>query len=423
MKKVAKYIAIAALLNGSVGLAQNTDTELKTYSVGARLVHLYDLPSYRFDSDLNEDLKGLSGKNTKLDFGLDLYGEKQFTPLWGIQAGIRVGGLTGANEVEYFKNSFTEGYGDILFYLSNIDKRRMETRWNYYLKTGLGAGGYKAERFLVEDDSPNGETKSNFWEARFGAGVQYELNSQLRIELDFAYNAAFSDGFDGYNGSTGSDPYLSTGIGVAYTFGNRDAKPMYAVNFFSEDYFGANGQNNPAMQQEKQKKDSATAAELAAANQQIEQMNEKLEKQDEAIALLEKRMAETLALAEAAVAIAAEPKVVATVEGDMIAAPTGVEHELFFEFDSYKLSAEAKQVLKSNLTGKEGSVVLTGYADAQGDSRYNQILKRKRAEEVKRFLVKEMGYDPDVVRTLAADRTVDLSEDDSLNRKVVVQAQ
>jgi len=423
MKKIAKYIAMAALLNGGVSLAQNSESELKTYSVGARLVHLYDLPSQRFDSDLNKDLKGLNGENTKLDFGFDLYGEKQFTPLWGIQAGVRMGGLTGANDVEYFENSFLEGYGDILFYLSNIDKKRQDSRWNYYMKTGIGAGKYKAERHLVEDDSPNGESESNFWEARVGAGVQYEINNQLRVELDFAYNAAFSDGFDGYNGATGSDPYLSTGIGVAYTFGSRDAKPMYAVNFFSEEYFGSGGSSNSESKEASEKKDSAMEADLATAHQQIAQMEDEQTKQDEAIARLEAKVAEAMAAAEAAAAAAAEPKVVATVEGDMIAAPTGIEHELFFEFDSYSLSNEARQILKANLTGKESSVVLTGYADAKGGSEYNQKLKRQRAEEVKRFLVKEMGYNAEAVRTLAADRKVDLSDDDSLNRKVVVQAQ
>lgn len=420
MKKVAKYIAMAALLNGGVSLAQDSGAELKTYSIGARLVHLYDVASPRFDSEFNQDLKGLNGENTKLDFGFDLYGEKQFTPFWGLQLGLRMGGLTGANENEYFKNSFVEGYGDILFYLSNLDKKRMNSPWNYYIKTGVGAGKFSAERFLVQDDSPNGEVEDGYWEARVGAGLQYEINTQLRVELDFAYNAAFSDGFDGYNGATGSDPYFSTGIGLAYTFGSKDSRAMYAVSFFEEDYFGATSQGGGMSDQESQQKMNAMAGQLDSANSQIEQMDAQIKEQNEAIARLEEKMNEAIAASAAA---AEANKKVATVEGDMIAAPTGVEHEIYFAFDSHHITDEYKRMLKSQLKGSENSVVLTGYADKTGSSTYNHSLKRRRAEEVKKFLVEELGYHPSAVRTLAADRMVDLDDDDSQNRKVVVQAQ
>ena len=218
--------------------AQDGPADLNTFSVGLRAAHLYDLPSYKFDNSLSQDLKGLNGDFTNIDLGIDAYLEKQFTPLLGVQAGVRFGGLTGANDVEHYQNRFLTINGDMVFLLSNLDRRRVDARFNYYAKLGLGYGTYRAERFLNADNSSNGEISDDYWETRIGAGVQYELSRNIRLEIDASYNMAHDDGFDGYNNATGSDPYLSTGIGVAYTFGNKEQKPMYSVNFFGEEYAG-----------------------------------------------------------------------------------------------------------------------------------------------------------------------------------------
>ena len=116
-KKVKQNIIVLLSLSLSVnGMAQESSDQshagetkrftinpLKSYSAGIRLLHLYDLPSYRFDTDLSRDMKGLNGSKTRFDVGIDLYAEKQFTPLLGVQLGFRYGQLTGANEVEYYK--------------------------------------------------------------------------------------------------------------------------------------------------------------------------------------------------------------------------------------------------------------------------------------------------------------------------------
>lgn len=237
--KLVNSILLGISLLAAPLWAQNEPADLNTFSVGLRAVHLYDLPSYKFDNSLSQDLKGLNGEFTKVDFGADIYAEKQFTPLLGIQAGARFGGLTGANDVEHYRNSFMSVNADMLFILSNLDRKRIDASFNYYAKLGLGYGTFSSERFLNADNSSNGALSGDYWETRIGAGVQYELNTNMRLELDVSYNMAHDDGFDGYNNSSGTDTYLSTGIGVAYTFGNKEKKPMYSVNFFGEEYAGA----------------------------------------------------------------------------------------------------------------------------------------------------------------------------------------
>ncbi len=392
MKISIKLIAAATLLQVGVAQAQSNQPQLKSYSVGLRAVHLYDLPSKRYDSELSKDLKGLNGDNTSFDLGFDLYVEKQFTPLWGVQLGYRNGRLTGANNQEYFKSSFSEGYGDVLFNISNLDKKRTEAKLNYYVKAGIGFGAFDADRFLVADDSPNGSMDDSYWETRLGAGLQYELNSYLRLELDVAYNVAFNDGFDGYNYSTGSDPYLSTGIGLAYTFGKKDSKPMYSVNFFSEEYFGV---NQSAVKVDT-KADSLMALELNEAKERMANMEEVVAEQKAAIARLEAEKAEIKEMKA-----------------------HGVE-AVYFTTNSATLSESAKRELMKALTGNEERVTLTGFVDNTGDAAYNEKLKAKRVEAVKQFLTEVIGFDESAISLKLAEDIKDLKNNDFLNRKVVI---
>lgn len=239
MKGIITTLTMAFLAMGSL-LAQDQEdqTKLGTYSAGLRLVHLYDIGAYRFDSELSQDLKGLNGDFTSFNVGVDMYGEKQFTPLLGIQGGFRFGSMNGSNDLEHYENRFHEIYADMIFILSNMDRSQQTSKFNYYAKGGLGAGIYSAERYLNTDGSLNNEIRSSFWEGRLGAGVQYEFTDNIRFEADIAYNMVLNDGFDGYDHASGRDPYLSTGIGVAYTFGKPGDKPMYSVNFFGDEYAG-----------------------------------------------------------------------------------------------------------------------------------------------------------------------------------------
>ncbi len=391
MKTSIKLIAAAALLQVGVAQAQSNQPQLKSYSIGLRAVNFYDMPSKRYDSELSRDLKGFNGDNTSFDLGFDVYVEKQFTPIWGIQLGYRNGRLTGANNQEYFKSSFSEGYGDVLFNISNLDKKHMDSRFNYYAKAGVGFGAFSADRFLVADDSPNGIMEDGYWESRLGAGLQYELNSFLRLELDVAYNIAFNDGFDGYNYSTGSDPYLSTGLGLAYTFGKKEAKPMYAVNFFGEEYFGA-GQA-PVVDT---KADSLLALELSEAKNRMSAMEEVIADQKAAIARLEAEKAKIQ-----------EVKV------------QGVE-AVYFAVNSATLSEAAKRELMKTLTGEEERVTLTGFVDNTGDAAYNEKLKARRVEAVKQFLTEVIGVDESAISLKLAEDIKDLKNNDFLNRKVVI---
>lgn len=397
-KRILTIIAIAFLspvFRAAGQQASPNDTTLKTWSAGLRGVHFFDLPSFRYDSELSQDMKGLNGEKTSFDFGFEVYGEKMFTPLLGLQAAFRYGGMTGANDVEYYENSFYGANIDGVFLLSNLDLFRKNSPWNFYAKAGFGHGMFKAEQFLIEDDAPDNKIEDKYWESHVGGGVQYELNQSWRLELESSYNVVFTDGFDGYDYSTGSDPYISTAIGVAYTFGNKEAKPMYATNYFGENYV-ATGE---AADEEARAKAEANAAAIEEIKKENDDQAAKLGKHS---AKLENHEAQINSLLE------------------QMNARSGNVH-VYFEFDSSELTREARMRLMENLSEGVNAVELVAYADNNGSSEYNAELKQRRAESVKQFLVDVLKFDENMISVKLAETEDKELENQFLDRKVVVK--
>lgn len=401
MKKI--ILSTLILILGTAAYAgsgdDSRDTTLKTFSIGLRGVHLFDLPSYRYDTPLTPDMRGLNGSKTRFDMGFDVYAEKQFTPLLGVQAGFRYASITGANDVEYYENTFTQGTLDAVFILSNLDLFHKNSPWNFYAKAGLGYGSFQADQYLIMDDAPENRVSENFWETHIGGGIQYELNTFLRLELESSYHIAQNDGFDGYDHNTGSDPYLSTALGVAYTFGRKDKKPMYATNYFGEEYVAADAV--PAV--EEPREPEVTAEELEELKAGLEEQQNELR--------ASKRQAQQ------------QQKELDAMKDAIKNRKTSLA--VYFEFDSKELSRSAKVELWEEFGDIEpnGSpqLELIAYADNNGSSEYNEQLKQKRAESVKAFLVETLGWAAENI-TISKGEASELSfRDQFLNRKVVIR--
>jgi len=71
----------------------------------------------------------------------------------------------------------------------------------------------------------------------------------------------------------------------------------------------------------------------------------------------------------------------------------GRSYLVFFDFDSSRLTPEAKQIVASAaadaLQGKTTQIGVTGHTDRSGSDRYNQALSVRRAESVRRELVSD----------------------------------
>ncbi|MGO1076025.1 OmpA family protein [Inquilinus sp. CA228] len=74
---------------------------------------------------------------------------------------------------------------------------------------------------------------------------------------------------------------------------------------------------------------------------------------------------------------------------------------VFFDFDSSKLTPEARQIVGSAasdaLQGKSTRIDVTGHTDRSGSDKYNQALSVRRAEAVRRELVSDGVADSEIV--------------------------
>lgn len=100
--------------------------------------------------------------------------------------------------------------------------------------------------------------------------------------------------------------------------------------------------------------------------------------------------------------------------------------DVYFDFKSARLRAEAAQTLQDNaaaLARTEAWVVLvTGYADRHGPPTYNRMLAQRRAEVVKQFLV-ELGVPEASIKVVTLGQEATLCDDpgqacQQLNRRV-----
>ena len=107
--------------------------------------------------------------------------------------------------------------------------------------------------------------------------------------------------------------------------------------------------------------------------------------------------------------------------------PTDAVHaDVYFDFKSVRLRADAVRTLQENAAAMDRSstwgVLVQGYADHQGSAEYNRVLALRRAETVKQFLV-ELGVPESAVRVATVGSDGVLCEEatrecQQLNRRV-----
>lgn len=376
-------------------------SDLRGWSIGLRGMWLYDLESTLYDGTIAEDPRGLNGDNTSMDFGFEVYVEKQFTPFMGLQGMYRMGGMTGATSTEYYENSFSEFRLGLSLIWSNLDPNHVNSKWNFYNGVGTMFGSFESNRYLVFDDSENGAIDDSYNGFYLSGGVMYELAPSLRVELDLAYNIVRNDGFDGFDYATGWDPYLNVGIGLAYTFGNSEVPAMYAGNYYESPYYDL--ARTKARVNELEGRVSNLESSSRRNDDKLNELKTEAEKRDQALEAADKAIADKIANLEQG-------------PDKSTIAPKAV---VFFAFDSDVLTAEAKQILLTNLAGLDEPLVISAYADKVGTEEYNKALKTRRAEAVKQFLIDELKMDASRIQ-IADGATMELS-DQFLARRVEVR--
>lgn len=97
---------------------------------------------------------------------------------------------------------------------------------------------------------------------------------------------------------------------------------------------------------------------------------------------------------------------------------SGGEPRVFFGYDQYGLSEEARDVLRRQANWlsiyEDASATIEGHADERGTREYNLALGARRADSVKAFLVSQ-GIAPSRLRTISygKERPIDASSSES----------
>ncbi|MGJ3259242.1 MAG: OmpA family protein [Rhodospirillales bacterium] len=127
-------------------------------------------------------------------------------------------------------------------------------------------------------------------------------------------------------------------------------------------------------------------------------------------------------------AIGMRPPLKPAMEKSMPAKPLAGPFVVYFDFDSFDLSATGAAVVKEAAeaakSGDAGKVVVTGHTDTRGNAEYNEGLSRARAAAVRNALI-EAGLTRDQVERSGAGETFpDKATGDNvkepLNRRVVI---
>ncbi len=371
-------------------------------AIGLRASHLYDLKVTSQDllerGVAGNDVWGLNGDNTKLDFAFGLDLTYFFSPFFSLDFAYDIGSMTAANELEYSQT-------DVSFYNlgANFNLKRAGLKeyftWVPYARISAGIAQYDATRFMAGDDLPFNSTSGNAMNVGLGLGIRYHINNNLHLNLASEFRTVFNDGFDGYDYGTGRDQMLQTTLGIRYTFGKGkhvDLKPAW--------------------------RDPSAEDMVTKANRKLKDYNDTIQAFKQGLIKLEDLTADEInqlksKQAEHSDDIDALKNAKTTTSSGGSA---GVQaYTIFFGFNQWSLSDEHKKnlmpvvaILKAEPNAK---VYLNGFTDRIGSDNANAKVRQNRLETVKSFLANQ-GIDES--RMLISDPVQEYSKDAFLDRRV-----
>jgi len=95
---------------------------------------------------------------------------------------------------------------------------------------------------------------------------------------------------------------------------------------------------------------------------------------------------------------------IVTADGTVMNRERFINQDIFFEFDSSTLGAEAQTILKAKAEwmarNAHLNIVIEGHCDNRGTTEYNLALGERRAESVKRYL-QDLGIADERIRTIS----------------------
>lgn len=234
MNKIYAIIGFCLIFNHVFAQQQNvsgnmlgSEKKYRTWSVGVNAGVLSPLVFTGGTHDFDK-------WSTAFAYGLVL--KKQLSPVFGLQANVISGDLSGSNSsvgISGYRAFETElSYatdGRILLNIGSVDFLNRKRSLLFHVATGAGYMAYKPvlvkTDFSMESVAAGDKALYDFY-FPVAAGVRFRLSSV--VGLNFAYNAYFMDGdrLDGYvaNGASSKDKFSYASVGLDVVLG-KYSKP------------------------------------------------------------------------------------------------------------------------------------------------------------------------------------------------------
>ena len=418
MKKFIKIAMVMSLIVTSMSaFAQNNGKPeyprygfWSNWSLGGGLAATWEMGQHAF-SDKAPNTRDLWRRS--INVGVDLFAQKELNHVWDFRLRLShptIGKGRPDND-NIFMARYTSLTAELMFSINNaIYGYDPDCHHNWYLFGG--AGGALVNGFIDKDDFTNTRYNGALGKAlpaiNAGLGYNVDINENwtyyVEGELNVNdYHMEFWKHFADW-----SYTHLTLHTGVMYNFGLTEADKAI-----------------------KAQKEMLTQEKFNALNSQVNSLENQVaasrnneKKLENRIAELEDQLAEARANQGKGNSAAADSlqAVIDQIKADQLnfyAMPFSV----LYDVNEWNVSDEemdkVKAVARVMKDNSDVKIMVVGFADYTGSDQYNMKLSEKRANEVKRLLVKKYGIAEDRISTDYKGKSVAFGDIQyALNRRV-----
>jgi outer membrane protein OmpA-like peptidoglycan-associated protein len=369
-----KLVLTLCLIIPFIGFSQKVKwLEKERFNVQFRLGSVYDHYAQNKDAH-SPDLSSNYENDITLNSSASLY----YTLSSNLSLGIDIGHgkIYGENELQYYQGDFEELNFNAKLNFLTYNKLEL------YGRVSTGVIRYQSQRNFLKNDFPISEAEGEALKSSLALGVEYRFKRQWLVLFDASFNRVDNDNFDAWDDGLGNSKYLVTSIGLKYN--------LVAPSSNKKDEIIDN--KKEIKRRVKANYDTNVEPRLQEIENQIASHSHQINKEDLIIESNE----------------------------------TKTKHQFFFETNEHLVSINSLErvvdiadIMKANSAYKAN---ITGYADSDASTILNEMLSKKRAENIKKYLV-SLGLEGSRISTFYKGEASPLAPNDSqlnkqLNRRV-----
>ncbi len=393
LKKLIKMgVVMSILLTSASAFAQ--DVEYPRYGFGSN----WSIGG-AIDGDWEMQQHGtnpIAGWRKSTNAGIDIFGQKKIHHAFDIRARLHVPTLwrgemdnPDARGNSYRMARYSSITGEIVWSLSNAlhgyDPDRTWSAPYFLVGAGLGLSNVIFDRDLLRETHYGNYLGRVFPTLVFGIGGKVDLSEHSSLFMEFDFNANDIPDIFKQNFTDLRFVHVDARLGYMYNFGLTEADRAIASQktMLTQENFGA------------------LNSQVSGLEEQLANCRKDGKKLENRIAELEDQLAKALANQGGKVNSAAADSlqnIINQIKADQLNY-YAIPFSVLYAVDDWQVSdsemEKVKAVARVMKDNSDVKITVVGFADYTGSDQYNMKLSEKRANEVKRLLVKKYGIAED----------------------------